>query len=296
MKYLLAIASFLIMSIPTSVVAQTIGFIPDKLPAVETKEYDFAVRVLEETYETIRQNNGEFNYINYWNLALAYTMCMQPQDEVAHFISESVRLNPLSFHQLAGKSIAEPTVADWRKYLGEERWLEVTSSNVDLTAMAQDREAERLKKIREYSDLQCLIAAIREDDQRHRTDTDLDLEKQEYLDQKNISLIDSLYAQFGEYVGKKYVGEDLAHVMWLVIQHSDPGTMLRYLPTIQAAASEGELARDPFKMLVDRICTYEHSVKRAVRSTFSRGKNPDAHTVYAKIPTRESTAGARYIL
>jgi hypothetical protein len=50
-----------------------------------------------------------------------------------------------------------------------------------------------------------------------------------------------------------YLGPELEHIMWLVVQHSTPEFMERYLPVVAEAVHANELQPAPLKMLIDRI-------------------------------------------
>ncbi|WP_232123756.1 hypothetical protein [Tenacibaculum finnmarkense] len=94
-----------------------------------------------------------------------------------------------------------------------------------------------------------IIQAIDSDDQKDR----LNHGTQAKLDKKNQVLIDSLYRNYGTYIGKTLVGDKFKDVLWSVIQHSNPEMMTEYLPIIKKAVEQDELGVTPFKMLIDRL-------------------------------------------
>lgn len=103
-------------------------------------------------------------------------------------------------------------------------------------------------------DLVLLLDRISVADQSFRSPT-YDAERQTPIDRDNERLIDSLYRQHETYLGRSLVGQRYQTAMWLVIQHSRPETMERYLPVIAAAVQNGELPETPLRMLIDRTTT-----------------------------------------
>jgi len=100
---------------------------------------------------------------------------------------------------------------------------------------------------------------VHTNDQKYRTNVYRKyIDKQTKLDSINLSIIDSLFKEYNSYIGKSLVGDNLAHVMWLVIQHSNIKKMENYLPVIEKAANQKELSRVPLAMLIDRIYSIKY--------------------------------------
>lgn len=97
-----------------------------------------------------------------------------------------------------------------------------------------------------------LLRTIDERDKRYRNAEPFDAERQSPLDRENLRLIDSLYAVHQTYLGHSLVGKQLEHVMWAVVQHSNPQAMGRYLPVVHAASGAGEVPETVLRLLIDR--------------------------------------------
>lgn len=75
--------------------------------------------------------------------------------------------------------------------------------------------------------------------------------KQERLDAINLKEIEKIIAQFG-YPGKTLVGESRKSIVFLVIQHADLETRMKYLPVLKKAAESGEISQSSFAIMMDR--------------------------------------------
>jgi hypothetical protein len=114
-------------------------------------------------------------------------------------------------------------------------------------------------------DLIQLMKSIKQKDQEYRYDLDTynsNINKQKKNDKENIISIDSLYRIHEKYIGNSLVGEDLGHVMWLVIQHSDIKTMEKFLPIMHQAFLNQDLSINCLKMTIDRVFSlkYEYQI------------------------------------
>lgn len=77
--------------------------------------------------------------------------------------------------------------------------------------------------------------------------------KQTPLDSANEVYITHLLDSLGRYPGRSLVGPDLSSTAFLVIQHADHDTQKKYLPMLEKAANEGEMAKSSLALLIDRI-------------------------------------------
>ena len=106
-------------------------------------------------------------------------------------------------------------------------------------------------------DLVRSMKLIVNEDQKYRSEGHdyfiKNLEKQTEIDSINIIKIDSLYEQYGTYIGRTLVGESNEYAMWAVIQHASLEKQEYYLPIVQKAVEDFELKDGPFKMLIDRV-------------------------------------------
>ncbi len=195
-------------------------------------------------------------------MAIAYTILELPKEQVVNFLQESRNLNPVGFDKLLSYAKTNPTGIRWREYIGPEKFNAIFNSKTEPPHQAADQGNERAARIASYSNLQRQLLAISEADEQFRGETVYDATKQSSIDRKNLEKIDSLFVRYERYIGVDLVGEDLAHVMWLVIQHSDVETMKHYLSVIRIATSSGQLPGDvPLKMLIDRICVADYGVQ-----------------------------------
>jgi len=239
---------------------QNIGFIPEQAPSIIDKNYRLAVMILEETYQSIEDDNGQIVYADYWNLAYAYTLCEQPREEITSFLKKCKRMHPKNFTQLFNSSPGN--VKQWEDYLGAEVMEKIRPDESGNETEIADEITPETYCTSKYTDLQCQLARIWQSDQHHRGGFGDITARQRELDKANQALIDELFSEHKTYLGKDMVGQELSHVMWAVIQHSNLEMMKRYLPVIQEANRSEQLpGNGALKLLVDRICNIEHGVQ-----------------------------------
>lgn len=92
---------------------------------------------------------------------------------------------------------------------------------------------------------------IRNRDQKTRTGAD-SAAFVHYIDSTNLVMIESLIAKYG-WLGKSFVGGRGNQTCFLVIQHADSATQLKYLPMLQKSVEQGESAAADFALLQDRV-------------------------------------------
>lgn len=262
MKFQCLIAFTLILNY--SVMSQTLDYYPTQNSEVSDSDYKYGITILKETYAQIKMNNGDFNYVNYWNLAIAYmTLDVKEPVLVKSFLEKSRALNSYNFSSIFIDSSNGKNI--WTGYLSddefdaiyEESKLYINKSTDQKPSMSNENSDDTNGEIN--SGLLKIMAELNVNDQKYRKSKTLNLEKQRHLDQKNLKIIDSLCDKYGGYLGKSIVGDKYAHVMWSVIQHSELESMERYLSEIHQAVIKKELNEGALKMLIDRVYSLKHN-------------------------------------
>lgn len=90
-----------------------------------------------------------------------------------------------------------------------------------------------------------------ERDQKTRTGKD-SVEFMAYIDSTNLVLVEALIAQYG-WMGRGFVGDKGNSALFLVIQHSDLETQLKYLPLLEESVKKGESRPSNAALMKDRI-------------------------------------------
>lgn len=75
-------------------------------------------------------------------------------------------------------------------------------------------------------------------------------------DARNLPRVTAIIDKYG-WPGKRLAGSSGSLAAFLVIQHSNLATMQKYLPTMRAAAAEGELAKQNLALVEDRVLTFQ---------------------------------------
>ncbi len=73
-----------------------------------------------------------------------------------------------------------------------------------------------------------------------------------YIDSTNLVQVELLISKYG-WLGKSFVGVRGNQTCFLVIQHSDSATQVKYLPMMQKSVEEGESSAADFALLQDRV-------------------------------------------
>ena len=76
------------------------------------------------------------------------------------------------------------------------------------------------------------------------------------LDGENIKRVEEIIAKYG-YPGKTLVGTPENRAAWIVIQHSSPQVIQKYLPMLREAVKNGDLDRQSLALTEDRNLMYQ---------------------------------------
>ena len=78
--------------------------------------------------------------------------------------------------------------------------------------------------------------------------------KQKKLDSINLIKVTAVIEKFG-WLGIDEIGQEANSALFLVIQHSDLNTQLKYLPILEKATESGKASKIDYAMLKDRVLT-----------------------------------------
>jgi hypothetical protein len=95
------------------------------------------------------------------------------------------------------------------------------------------------------------LESIFDRDQKTRTGRD-SAKFMSYLDSCNLIQIESLIKDYG-WLGKSFVGASGNQTIFLVIQHADSATQVKYLPLLQESVEKNESQKAHVAYLQDRI-------------------------------------------
>lgn len=221
---------------------------PEQREGVPDDRYAMANTILESVRSRTRGRGGVFDVVDYWNLTTAFLMLNEPAGAVRLSFSKAVADHPATVCAYLGS--AEPRalqraipdmVMPFQAYCASTP----ADEAFDPSRYAAERRLD--------PEIVSRIWRIHSEDQHARTSSGADWEQQQARDLANQRAILDLYREHGTYIGKSLVGEELAAVMWAVIQHSNVEMMQTFLPVVQTAVAHGELPPTPFKMLIDRL-------------------------------------------
>lgn len=99
--------------------------------------------------------------------------------------------------------------------------------------------------------IQTELHAIFERDQKTRTGAD-SASFMHYIDSCNLVQIEAIISKYG-WLGSSVVGQKANNALFLVVQHSDLETQLKYFPLLQKSAEIGESKFSNVALMQDRI-------------------------------------------
>jgi len=232
---------------PSSFEQDVIEYTPEQ--RVSDKRYSYGMMILSETKKATNTDPANFNLADYFNVLSAFLTLDESEENINAAFEKFVQAD----------GSCEYIVAFEDKFLENEKYGPVRAKYIKelkkcrATSTGGGPQKGSFKEPSGVDELQGVMLAIKEKDQRYRSLGEGRSKKQKELDRQNQADIDSLYDQYGKYIGYTMVGKELEDVMWLVIQHSDVDMMKRYLPVVHSAVQAKELSQTPLKMLIDRF-------------------------------------------
>ena len=97
-------------------------------------------------------------------------------------------------------------------------------------------------------------------------------------DSSNLIEIEQIIDQFG-WPGTDMVGKKGNKTVWLVIQHADVETQLKYLPLFKQSVKEGKTAAVYLALTIDRIAM-QQGKKQVYGSQYVRGNGDQKYSLY----------------
>lgn len=229
-----------------------LDYYPAQKEGVSDESYRKAMNILKMSYESIKKNSNQLNYVDHINLATAFVKLKEPKSKVFEQfelakekgLEETAELFPKVYSQESLRDYFSPAEYDSIVFIYREIVANKKVEVFDLVAYTDQNQLDY--------DLVKFMSDLAERDQRHRITND-SWDKQNFLDSININSIDSLFQQHKKYIGTSMVGEKFSHTMWAVIQHSELEQQEFYLPVVHKAVQDGDLKSGPLGMLIDRI-------------------------------------------
>lgn len=231
--------------------AEVLAYQPAQRAGVTQKSYDFGLMVLRETISQTDNDPSAFNRADYFNVLTAFLSLQEPSATI-DLAFQKFRNSEGSCEYFLDDSFPIETNDKYRPI--RERWHDAAlDCKIDKGEGPVPEDPKAYAVARDLNTgLVVLMAELSKRDQCFRSPV-YRPEQQTPLDRENEKVVDSLYSEYGVYIGEQLVGETYAHVMWSVIQHSRLATMERYLPVVHEAVLLEDLPEAPLKMLIDRV-------------------------------------------
>lgn len=234
---------------------------PIKKAGLSDKTFDYGSMIISEMQSDVANDEEGFNRADYFNVLSAFLTLQESE--------ENIKLAFTKFSKSEGAceyfTSFEDKVRQSAKYdLIRDEWLKhalacKNSEKPEVSFAPFDYSRQNKVDV----ELIKLMAEIENRDQLYRDGhSEGRAALQRKADLENQVLIDSLFKEYGTYLGESLVGPKFSSVMWAVIQHSNPEMMKTYLPVLKQAVSEDQLALAPLKMTIDRYyaLTYGYQI------------------------------------
>jgi hypothetical protein len=211
--------------------------------ASQEKRYEDAANLYAAAARDPREMNGTSSFVPtmWFNSARAWNLAGK-SDDAWLALHEAMKRGYRKMETL----LNDPDLQSLRE---DQRWREVVEScqkNEDafLAAIQQpELRTEMLKRMVE--------------DQRVRTQANLDHEEFARVDASNLAFIKQVIAEHG-WPGKDLVGEDGANAAWLFVQHStDHEFQANCLPLVRTAYQNGQNTGPQLALLTDRVLMFQ---------------------------------------
>lgn len=208
-------------------------------------------RILQEQKDYYKANE-RFTFANYWNIGTAFGKFNESKELIELAFTSAIALDKQGMCQyvdvMTGMgNVFELRISELYHSFKEECSSKHEESDINIEQYAKEGSFDL--------DLIKLLEEVKRNDLKYRSETNIDWDRQNLLDQKNQAIIDSIFEIHGEYIGRKYVGENWESIMFLVIQHSELDYMEKYLSIVQKAVSDNQVDAGVLKYLLDRIST-----------------------------------------
>lgn len=230
---------------------------------VDTNSADYkkGKYILEQTSQQIESNNGEKNYIDYWNLALGTALTEKDKIKTYEYLLKSQQKDNNGFYDLTGYLIAyydnDIKNTNFYKLLGKKFTDLIEVSKGELSKN-NDKSEMKIENIINQKVVDILVDMLNRD-KKYRQDKNFlsnkELQKKQYeLDEVNREELVKLFDKYG-YVGKSITGDNkYKNYICLIVEHGQNLTdQKKWLPIIAEAYKNKELNANPLKMLLDRI-------------------------------------------
>jgi len=233
-----------------SVVAQenTYGyFIKNADSLMQAKSYESAATNFSRAFRT---NNWKGAIDHRYNAARAWSMAEQADSAFYHLFKIANSGNYINSERL----VNEPDLLSLHK---DKRWTPLLKA-IDENQLKAEPMLDRK--------LALLLDSVRVNDRKYRLilvdkqrgsgfiskDKEPLLKQMRYSDSINLAVVTDIIDRRG-WLGKDLIGIEGNSTLFLVIQHSNLPTMLKYLPIIRDAVKKGNADASSLAMLEDRV-------------------------------------------
>lgn len=262
LKNILLIQLLLSSSIQLS--AQTIdpNYYPEYNKSVSKSTYDRGKEILKNSYEQYLEASDGETYIDYWNIAFAFSKMGVDEPTIMKYLNKAKALDHNDFCMIVNQqAYVNQGIENTPFYqLIEDEYLELTQSCFEIQMTSITISELKLKKaeidITKYNEqlIDQLIVCI-EKDQRYRGNNTYEenKSKQDILDNEVQIELTKILDTYG-YPGKGLVGEPFMNYTCIMIEHGGSlDYQEKYFPHVVEAYKLKQMDKGALKMLVDRI-------------------------------------------
>ncbi|MEQ9415341.1 MAG: hypothetical protein RIF39_16015 [Cyclobacteriaceae bacterium] len=246
-------------------------YFPEFEENVSLSEYNHGREILRNAYRQIKEDGGNVNYADYWNVAVAYANMGVDKGIVFPYLIRSKNIAQEKFCMIANYQISlngDIEEAIFYKMFDQAYVIllqgceGMESKPLTIEKLKAEKEKMSLTGLSE-SLIDRLIVCM-EKDQRFRYSPTVyteNWEKQNALDDEVQEEMISILEEF-DYPGRDLVGDRFMNFACLFIEHGgDLDYQDKYLPVVVDAFHNGQMSKSYLTMLIDRI-HWKHTGKQ----------------------------------
>ena len=227
-----------------------VDYIPPRIENILETDYNRGKHYLVNTYKSIKERK-DTTYIDYWNVATAYSYMGQPTETILAYFEKAKKLDPEAFCDIASYAFEDV------KTIGEQNLYKILGAGIYSLISVCDLLLERRSlesRITEKYDLNLdglnvvlidKLISLMHKDQYYRYSHSIyksNWEAQNILDAEVSQELVQIFKEYG-YPGKKLVGENYMNYGCLLLEHgSNLKTQETYFPLIVEALENNEVA------------------------------------------------------
>lgn len=239
-----------------------LDYYPEYNGLVSNDEYKKGKNILSNAYRQIKEGNNNIIYVDYWNVAVAFSYMGADKVKIMAYLVKSKRMNHDDFCKYVNYQISHVGLTETPLYkaLGES-YIDMISDCAGIEIKRYTLEYLNEKKLKMDLDglneklIDRLIICFIKDNRYRYSHEEYEKNKlkQDAFDIENELELTKIFDEYG-YPGKNLVGVEFMNFSCMILEHGgDLDLKEKYLPLVVYAFQNGQMDKPYLTMLIDRI-------------------------------------------